>query len=152
MYLFWCFWSLTMKRRRPAGLNTHCPRRNVKGGLEYVINWDAVLLWNGQELAVVSEVQITFLASRVWTNLSNPCPLCASEVVVGEGKNKRIKRQGDGGCQCKGYCGYKCKAVCNRDKECYWDAEAGACYSKESGFPGAPINVCRREWSGNRSS
>lgn len=36
------------------------------------------------------------------------------------------KKEFDGGCQCDGYCGFKCKSACNNSagKLCVWNARA----------------------------
>lgn len=52
------------------------------------------------------------------------------------------KPLGDGGCQCKGYCGYSCKTPCVKDKECYWNAAAKSCYVKATNEKGVPIDPC----------
>lgn len=52
---------------------------------------------------------------------------------------KKNKKLGDGGCQCKGYCGYQCKKACRKDNECKW--ESGVCKTK-AGEIGLPITSC----------
>ena len=56
-------------------------------------------------------------------------------------KGCRVKGSpvGDGGCQCDGYCGYSCRAPCNRDKQCFWNMAANACYVKATNTLGVPI-------------
>ena len=49
---------------------------------------------------------------------------------------------GDGGCQCDGYCGYTCATPCRRDKQCYWNMNAKACYVKATNQRGVPILDC----------
>lgn len=58
---------------------------------------------------------------------------------TGPGCKKGKKKLGDGGCQCKGYCGYGCKKACKKDKECKW--EGGVCKTK-AGVVGEPIPFC----------
>ena len=47
---------------------------------------------------------------------------------------------GDGGCQCVGYCGYRCKSACNRDKTCHWKQDR--CLVKATNQAGGPIPAC----------
>ena len=62
---------------------------------------------------------------------------------VGKGcRSKKRKIAGDGGCQCRGYCGYTCRGACNKDKECVWATARNACYVKATGQPGGPIASC----------
>jgi hypothetical protein len=61
------------------------------------------------------------------------------------GKGCRSKKgvaMGDGGCQCSGYCGYKCAGPCKRDSECYWDRKGKLCRVKATGLPGQPVTAC----------
>ena len=58
----------------------------------------------------------------------------------GEGCRKKGVALGDGGCQCTGYCGYRCKSACNRDKTCHW--KQNRCYVKTTNEVGGPISVC----------
>ena len=71
---------------------------------------------------------------------------CAAEGIqvkwagLGCRRKARPRVVGDGGCQCKGYCGYSCKKACNKDKECTW--KEGACHVKSSGKVGTTMNIC----------
>jgi hypothetical protein len=58
------------------------------------------------------------------------------------GRNGKLLQ--DGGCQCDGYCGYKCKAACNSDpyNMCAWNATRGVCTYKDGGADGFPMGVC----------
>ena len=60
------------------------------------------------------------------------------------GKGCRIKKKpvGDGGCQCRGYCGYTCRVACTKDKECIWSTVRKACLVKSTGQIGGPILGC----------
>ena len=57
-------------------------------------------------------------------------------------RSKKGKSLGDGGCQCKGYCGYSCPGACKSDKECIWSTKKKACYVRATGLPGGPITSC----------
>jgi len=59
-------------------------------------------------------------------------------------RDRRGRLLQDGGCQCLGYCGYKCKAACNRDpfNACAWNDERGVCTYKDGGADGFPMDVC----------
>ena len=48
----------------------------------------------------------------------------------------------DGGCQCHGYCAYKCQAACNSDGECTWNKKKKKCFVKAKKRVGAPISSC----------
>lgn len=43
---------------------------------------------------------------------------------------------GDGGCQCKSYCGYSCEKSCKKDPECYWgDDSCNVLATRKRGIP-----------------
>lgn len=49
---------------------------------------------------------------------------------------------GDGGCQCKDYCGYFSQRPCNADRGCLWSTTRGLCLHKNTYRPGRPIVKC----------
>lgn len=57
-------------------------------------------------------------------------------------RSETNKALGDGGCQCLGYCGYKCSEACNADKECFWNTGSNECWSKVDNSTGQAIEDC----------
>jgi len=72
---------------------------------------------------------------------------CSAEGIQlkwgGKGCTINRKKQYDAGCQCNGYCGYKCPRACNADSQCKWQTSQGKgqCYTK-GGVLGGPILQC----------
>ena len=60
----------------------------------------------------------------------------------GVGCRIKGKAAGDGGCQCVGYCGYKCRAACNADKTCLWVPTLGGCVVKSTRVKGGQMQQC----------
>lgn len=57
-------------------------------------------------------------------------------------RDEADKPLGDGGCQCAGYCGYKCQDACDSDSECFWNSGANECWSKAENTTGSAIQTC----------
>ena len=70
--------------------------------------------------------------------------ICARQDIqlkwTGQGCKNGKRKVGDGGCQCRGYCGYTCKNACRKDKECKWIE--GSCFVKKTGEIGTSVPVC----------
>jgi len=60
---------------------------------------------------------------------------------AGKGCKLQHIREFDGGCQCLGYCGYKCITQCLKDPQCTWASDVTGCVNKITGV-GGPINLC----------
>jgi hypothetical protein len=71
----------------------------------------------------------------------NACGISNSMKWTGKGCTIARVRQFDGGCQCKGYCGYTCKGACNKDFECVWIPAFQTCVNKVTGV-GGPKPIC----------
>ena len=54
------------------------------------------------------------------------------------------KPEGDGGCQCDEYCGYRSRKPCTSDDQCRWDdsIDGGFCVNRATGDVGAPMPEC----------
>jgi hypothetical protein len=63
---------------------------------------------------------------------------------VGRGcRSENEDRSQDGGCQCRGFCGYGCEGKCRADSECAWNATLSACTVKgATDVPAGPITNC----------
>jgi hypothetical protein len=102
---------------------------------------------------------LTLLATRLPTSMNNECvpnvglnkKQCLQKVSTcgisysmkwtGKGCIIARVRQFDGGCQCKGYCGYTCKGACKKDTECVWIPAFKTCVNKVTGI-GGPKLIC----------
>jgi len=58
----------------------------------------------------------------------------------------------DGGCQCLGYCGYRCRSACEKDSECYWNNDLRACALNGQNLPGQRLTTCPSVTSGSGNS